>query len=455
MNRMIFEHLEQYAEKIALIHGNVAITYRQLLQLSEEYLQEIPRRSVVLFVCENTLSSVILYVGMMRKEIIPVMISPNIKKEAFQNLVDLYHPNFIIYGKEEVQFEYLNKQMIPTDPQLALLLTTSGSTGSSKYVRLSYKNIIANTNSIVEYLRIQSRDRVITTLPMCYTYGLSLVQTHLYKGASIVIYNDTVLDHSFRKEIDRNQVTNFGGVPFTYEMLYKSSFFKHVPESIKYMTQAGDKLSKELNTAIVKHCKEQQKKFFVMYGQTEATARISYVPWEDAERKIGSIGVPIPNGYMELHDEMDKIILESCVPGEIIYKGANVMMGYAEKQSDLNKGENMEGILHTGDLAYKDEEGFYFITGRKSRYVKLYGLRTNLNDIEKHMKRYNITAFCAGRDNHINIYLVESISKEQVANILKNSFAIRSRDFSIFYISHIPRTESGKIDYTKLDTYIV
>ncbi len=452
---MIFDHLEQYAERIALIHDNVAITYRQLLQLSEGYLREIPQRSVVFFICENTLSSIVLYVGMMRKKIIPIMISPNIKKEALQDLVDLYLPNFIVYGKEGVQFEYLNKQTIPTDPRLALLLTTSGSTGSSKYVRLSYENIIANTNSIVEYLRIQSCDCVITTLPICYTYGLSLIQTHLYKGASIVVYNDTVLNHSFRKEIERNQVTNFGGVPFTYEMLYKSSFFKHVPESIKYMTQAGDKLSKELNTVIVKCCKEQQKKFFVMYGQTEATARISYVPWEDAERKIGSIGVPIPNGHIELHDDMDNIILESFITGEIIYKGSNIMMGYAEKQSDLNQGVSMEGILYTGDLAYKDEEGFYFITGRKSRYVKLYGLRTNLNDIEKHLERYNISALCTGRDNHINLYLVESISKEQVANILNNSFSIRPRDFSIFYIEHIPRTESGKIDYTKLDICIV
>ena len=452
---MVFDHLEQYGNQVALIAGDIVITYRQLLELSEKYLQEIPKRSVVLFVCENTISSIALYVGMMRKEIIPVMVSPNIKKEAFQNLVDLYYPNFIIYGKEEGQFECLNKQKIPTDPRLALLLTTSGSTGSAKYVRLSYENVISNTNSIVDYLHIQSSDRVITTLPMCHTYGLSLVQTHLCKGASIVVYNDSVLNHSFRKEIEKNQVTTFGGVPFTYEMLYKASFFKHLPESIKYMTQAGAKLSKELNTFIVRVCKEQHKKFIVMYGQTEATARISYVPWKDAERKIGSIGVPIPNGYMELHDEMDKIILESYTQGEIIYKGANIMLGYAEKQSDLKKGESMDGILHTGDLAYKDEDGFYFITGRKSRYIKLYGVRTNLNDIEKQMEGHNITAFCMGSDNHINIYLVEKVNKEQVINILKNSFNMRTRDFSIFYISNVPRTESGKIDYTKLETYIV
>ena len=452
---MIFDHLEQYGEQIALIKGNTIITYQHLLQLSEKYLRVIPQRSVVLFVCENTISSIALYVGMMRKRIIPVMVSPNIKAEALQNLIDLYHPNFIIYGKEEVQCKILNNLLIPTDPRLALLLTTSGSTGSSKYVRLSYDNIIANTNSIAAYLKIQSYDRVITTLPMCYTYGLSLVQTHLYKGASIVVYNDTVLNNSFRKEIDRNKVTNFGGVPFTYEILYKSSFFKQIPDSIKYMTQAGDKLSKELNIAIVRHCKEQHKKFFVMYGQTEATARISYVPWEDAERKIGSIGVPIPNGHMELHYEMDKVILESYVSGEIVYKGANIMLGYAEKQSDLEKGESTERILHTGDLAYRDEDGFYYITGRKSRYVKLYGLRTNLNDIEKHINHYNITAFCTGKDNHINIYLTERVNKEQVADILTKKIAIRSRDFSIFYISNIPRTESGKIDYTKLDAYIV
>ena len=224
---MVFDHLEQYGNQVALIAGDIVITYRQLLELSEKYLQEIPKRSVVLFVCENTISSIALYVGMMRKEIIPVMVSPNIKKEAFQNLVDLYYPNFIIYGKEEVQFECLNKQKIPTDPRLALLLTTSGSTGSAKYVRLSYENVISNTNSIVDYLHIQSSDRVITTLPMCHTYGLSLVQTHLCKGASIVVYNDSVLNHSFRKEIEKNLVTTFGGFPFTYEMLYKASFFNH------------------------------------------------------------------------------------------------------------------------------------------------------------------------------------------------------------------------------------
>jgi acyl-coenzyme A synthetase/AMP-(fatty) acid ligase len=334
---------------------------------------------------------------------------------------------------------------------LAMLLTTSGSTGSLKYVRLSYENIYHNTRDIVNYLEIKSDDITITTLPMSYTYGLSIINTHLFAGASIVLSDISIMSKRFYEILNKYQVSSFGGVPYTYEMLSRQTFLHKPIKSLQYLTQAGGKISVELGEKFIKFCSENSMKFIIMYGQTEATARMTYLPWDYADKKVGSIGKPIPNGEIELHDEDDAVIAESNKLGEIVYKGKNVMMGYALELTDLEKGNELNGILHTGDIAYRDEDEFYFIVGRKSRFVKLFGKRVNLDEIEQILHNKGLNCVCTGKDDCINVHALEIGNDDFIRLFLNETTGINVKCIHVHLIKEIPRSASGKIEYHSLD----
>ena len=185
---------------------------------------------------------------------------------------------------------------------LALLLTTSGSTGSPKLVRQSYQNIQANSESIAEYLEIDETERPITTLPMHYTYGLSVIQSHIMKGACILLTNESVIGKPFWDFFKKEQATSIAGVPYTYEMLKRIRFFRMDLPSLRTMTQAGGKILPELHREFAEYAAEKGKNFVVMYGQTEATARMGYLPADKALDKVGSMGIVIPGGSFDLID---------------------------------------------------------------------------------------------------------------------------------------------------------
>lgn len=462
-----FDDIDQYGSSLAIItETDEHINYDALINAADALKNNFKNRCLVFSICENNLESIVGYVGFLRAKVVPALVSDGISEELFERLLQTYKPEYVwlprlkaYYAndcKEVYQFgEYvLLKTKFDIDynihDELAILLTTSGSTGSPKLVRQSYKNVISNANAIAQYLEITNSDRPITTLPMSYTYGLSIINSHLLKGASIILTNKTLMDKAFWELLKINNATTFGGVPYIYEMLKKLRFSRMNIPSIKILTQAGGKLSAELSAEFAGICEEKGVKFVVMYGQTEATARMSYLPSQYAKVKAGSIGIAIPGGKFMIEDENGKPITQSSVVGELVYCGDNVTMGYAESCYDLCKVDENAGILKTGDMAMYDNDGFYYITGRKKRFLKLFGNRINLEEVEQLLKSSGYECICTGIDDNLEIYTTDNKGVDEIKSFVINHTGINQKGFKVFYIDAFPRNEVGKILYSKL-----
>jgi long-chain acyl-CoA synthetase len=466
----IFDNLITYKDNIAVItDDNKKITYEELLFFADDLYSIINRRCLIFILCENSLGSLIGYVSFLRNGIVPLMLDKNININLLMNLINIYKPDYIYapkYGSTLEPIHYTattyydknNYVLIQTNygdsfplyDDLALLLTTSGSTGSPKFVRLSYKNIYANTQSIIEYLDLNLQERPITTLPMYYTYGLSIINTHLTVGATLLLTQKTLVEKEFWTFFKTSKATSFGGVPFTYEMLKKLRFLNMNLSSLKMITQAGGKLSFDLTKEFSEFAIKKNIKFFVMYGQTEATARMSYLDPQYSLEKCGSMGKAIPNGEFKLIDEEGNIINNSNITGELVYKGDNVSLGYTECGEDLIKEDENNGILFTGDMAKRDEDGFYYITGRKKRFIKIFGNRINLDEIEQLIKTIATECACSGNDDKLFVYLTSDEKKEEIKKLLFDQLSLHNASFEIKIVDSIPKSESGKVLYNLL-----
>ena len=462
-----FNDIDVYGAGTAIISENSEhFTYTELLTAADALKDHVKKRCLVFIMCENSLESIAGYIGFLRARVVAVLINNNINHELFEKLLLTYKPEFIWLSHEKANsanwgrklYCYGNYVLLKTDyvidyklhEDLALLLTTSGSTGSPMLVRQSYKNIINNANAIVQYLGITQTDRPITTLPMSYTYGLSIINSHLLKGCAVILTNKTLMDKVFWELLGANEATTFGGVPYTYEMLKKLRFSRIDLPSLKILTQAGGKLRSDLVKEFATICEQKGIRFFVMYGQTEATARMSYLPSEYAISKAGSMGIAIPGGAFWLEDESGKIITESDTVGELIYKGENVTMGYAVSSEDLSKGDENGGVLKTGDMAKRDADGFYYIVGRKKRFLKLFGNRVNLDEIEQFIKELGYNCVCSGDDDHLRIYMIDIENHAQIKGFVSERTGIHPSAFEVIYIETLPRNEAGKILYSAL-----
>ena len=241
---------------------------------------------------------------------------------------------------------------------------------------------------------------------MNYVYGLSVINTHLEAGGAICLNRESVINKNFREKLNMHKITNFAGVPYTYQILDKINFYKYELKSLNYTTHAGGVMDPKLFKKIVTDYTKKKRKFISMYGSTEATARMSYLPWEGVLEKIGSIGIPIPNGKLSIIDINNGKELGPNLKGEIVYKGKNVAMGYAYDISDLNREDDNNGFLKTGDLGYKDTENFFFITGRKNRIAKVFGIRVDLDDLEFLILNEGFKVSCKAEiENKISIYI--------------------------------------------------
>ncbi len=462
--------LKKYEDSIALKHNDKTYTYNELFEISEGIAAQTGGRCLAAILCSNTPGSLAGYVGFLNNGIVPIMLDADINKDLLNDLLETYKPRFVWMPESKADdfaecssvYEaegYVLKELNKTDAnhlyeELAVLIPTSGSTGSPKLVRQSYKNIVSNTESIIEYLSIDSTEKAITTLPMNYVYGLSVLHTHLYAGASIVLTDATVYSKKFWDLFEQEQITSFAGVPFIYEMLHKLKVVKKNPlESLRYMTQAGGKLSPDLQQAFSEYAAEAGKRFIVMYGASEATARMGYLPFENALEKKGSMGKAIPGGRFELIDEDGNYITESNKVGELVYFGENVTLGYAQEGADLSKGDENHGRLSTGDMAYRDDDGFYYISGRKKRFLKILGKRTNLDETERILKKElnTIDVACGGIDDELRIFVVDEALKDKAAEAAVRIIGINRALCKVKVIDEIPKNNSGKVLYAKLN----
>jgi len=257
------------------------------------------------------------------------------------------------------------------------------------------------------------------------------------------------MERTFWNMLKTHKATTFGGVPYTYEMLKKLRFERMELPHLRYLTQAGGKLPPELCAEFIEACERKGIEFIVMYGQTEATARMAYLPWKYAKAKSGSMGIAIHGGELWLVGDDGVRVTSSGMVGELIYKGENVTPGYAENRFDLRKGDERGGVLETGDMAYFDEDGFHYIVGRKKRFLKIFGSRVNLDEVEGFLKHAGFDCAVAGTDDKMRIFTT-SEKTEDVRQFLLNGTGINPAGFSVTKISAIPRNSSGKVLYSEL-----
>ena len=463
-----FDGIDVYGDATAIItEDSEHISYKTFLLAADALKKHLDGRCLVFSVCENCLESVIGYIGFLRAKAVPFLISDNINPELFNGLLKTYKPKYVWLPQDKAEkmedcslvYHHGNYVLLKTSydidyalhNDLALLLATSGSTGSPKLVRLSYKNIKSNAFSIAEYLGITQTDRPITTLPMNYSYGLSIINSHFLKGCSIILTNKTMMSRTFWELFKVNNATTFGGVPYTYEMLKKLRFFTMKLPSLKVLTQAGGKLGRSLVEEFAANCEQKGIRFVVMYGQTEASPRMSYLPFEHAMEKAGSIGVAIPGGTFSLEDDCGHIIKNNDTVGELVYSGENVCMGYASDYADLGKGDENKGTLKTGDMAKRDEDNYYYIVGRKKRFLKLFGNRVNLDEVEQILRNAGYDCACVGVDDNLKIFVTSRENHEKIKSFLSEQISINHAGFTIKYVEAIPRSESGKALYYALD----
>ena len=463
--------LASFANNIAVIdEKSVRYTYNDLKEKTDELASFIGERCLVFVLASNTIGSLVGYVGLVNNNIVPLMLDGHLDDELLNNLIETYRPKYIwcqtskvtefgfetvfsVYDYSLLKTNCLNNY--PMNEELALLLTTSGSTGSPKLVRQTYKNIFANTKSIVEYLRLNKNEKPITTLPMNYTYGISIINTHLFVGATLLLTNETIFSREFWKMFREQGATSFGGVPYTYEMLDKLRFFRMDLPSLKTMTQAGGKISLDLHKKFADYAEATNKKFVVMYGQTEATARMAYLPFDKAIEKCGSMGIAIPGGKFELIDQNGNLIKEPETVGELVYEGDNVTFGYAVCGDDLIKGDDNHGRLLTGDMAKFDEDGFYYVVGRKKRFLKMFGKRVNLDEMERMIKSDypDIECACCGLDDNMYIFITNESFTDRIKNYVSEKTGINFSGFKVRFVESIPKNESGKTKYLELEKH--
>lgn len=459
----------KYKDNFVLITDhNESLTYGQLADEVENFISVLPQRGLIFTLCENLLGSFVGYVACMNKNIPQVLLDGSKDLELVFDLIGIYQPEYIwmpttrvseiggdtIYTYHEYSlqemsyYESLDNKKI--NSELLLCLTTSGSTGSPKLVRLSERNLESNAESIAQYLNITENERPITSLPMYYSYGMSVINSHLIKGATILLTNKTVMQREFWSFLKENKATSIAGVPYTYEMLKRLRFFNMDLPELKTMIQAGGKLNADFVKEYVDFAYQNGKEFIVMYGQTEAAPRISYLPFKMAVEKNASIGITIPGGELSVTDSEGNVITEPNVDGELLYKGENVCLGYAESRADLQKGDENEGVLHTGDVARFDTDGYFYITGRMKRFVKIWGNRTNLDATEQLVKAITPNCACGGVDDLITIFVTEDGIEDKIKALLVEKTGFNPRAFQVKKIDTIPVKTNGKIDYPQL-----
>lgn len=464
----LFVDLEKYnSSAIAISDKDEELTVGDIYRLTDNLVSYFEKKCLVFCLCTNSIAALAGYISLMRLGAVLLLLDSDKDKDLLDNLLSIYTPEYMWvekrlrdkFAKTYVLFEYGDYLLLKTSysisninllDNLSLLLATSGSTGSPKFVRLSNQNVLSNAESIAEYLGITSNERPITSLPMYYSYGLSVINSHLIKGATILLTDKPVIQKSFWEFARNRKATSIAGVPYTYEMLRRLRIFQMNLPYLRTMTQAGGKLNPDISKEYIEQAKTAGKRFIVMYGQTEATARMSYLPEEVALQKFSSIGIAIPHGSFSLIDESGHEILEADKDGELVYTGANVSLGYAECRDDLTKGDENGGVLRTGDIAYRDSDGYYYITGRMKRFVKIFGNRVNLDAIEQLVKTVTTSSACVGVDEKITIFVTEEGKGDVIKSLLMRKTGLNIRAFEVRHINFIPQNGAGKIQYAEL-----
>lgn len=444
--------LALYGDRPALVTADGVVSYGELSRLVADTARRLGTgRRLVLLPGANTVGALVVHLAALSAGH-PVLLVPGDHPEAVESLTAAYDPDVVVHpGTGEWRIEERRPGSAHTfHPDLALLLSTSGSTGSPKLVRLSYENLQANAESIATYLKIRDTDRAATTLPMHYCYGLSVVHSHLLRGAGLVLTELSVADACFWELFRTSRGTALAGVPYTFDLLDRVGFAEMDLPHLRYITQAGGRLAPERVARYAELGQRRGWDLFVMYGQTEATARMAYLPPELAGEHPGAIGVPIPGGSFSL-EPVEEAPVEKAHGhgvGELVYSGPNVMLGYADTPEDLALGRTVV-TLRTGDLARRTEQGLFEIVGRRSRFLKILGMRIDPQQVEAMLERHGLSAFCAGDDERLVLAVVSKPGwdERRIRRRVVDECGLPTRAVAVHLLPDLPRLASGKPDY--------
>lgn len=428
------------------------LSYRALHARSLELARELarPDKALVFVAAAIDVGTIVAYLGALAAGHAVFLMDGHVHPTLREQLVARYRPDFVLtpHGHEVEVTRHEGGTVL--QPELAVLLSTSGTTGSPKLVRLSYANVLANARSIAQYLELGASERAISSLPFHYSYGLSVLNSHLFAGGSVAVCDASVMRPELWKACAEYACTSFAGVPYSYQIMRRVGFEKQALPTLRTLTQAGGKLTAQLVEHYQRLMQARGGRFVAMYGQTEATARISYLPPARALDKLGSIGVAIPAGRLRVMAE-ERELDEPGAIGELVYEGPNVMLGYASEATDLALGDTQQGVLRTGDLGYRDADGFFFVTGRLKRFAKVYGLRVNLDELEERVRAHG-SAAAVSDDERITVHC--EFGDTAQFDTLRSEFAqiyqLNVNTFVFARIDALPLLASGKVDYDAL-----
>jgi acyl-CoA synthetase (AMP-forming)/AMP-acid ligase II len=460
-----FARGERGATAVVEAGSGVSLTYADLDREVHGIGEEFPGSPALVFhFAANSLESAVTFLAARTAGHAVALLDPALKPEFVERLVSLYEPEHIS-GLPAAELDGYTataqghwRRSTPSrsvvHPDLAVLLSTSGSTGSPKFVRLSAGAVEHNARAIARSLDLAADDRAFATLPLHYSYGMSVLTSHLTAGATVVLSDASVIEPRFWEQFATYGATFLAGVPYTYQMLDRIGFLDRDLPTLRSMTQAGGRLPDRLVAKFSEALAQRGVRFYVMYGQTEAAPRMSCLPPEETRKRIGSVGLPLEGGSFTIESD-DGNPLGAGADGEVVYRGPNVMMGYADSPEDLALGDVSEGVLRTGDLGHLDEDGFLSITGRSKRIGKVFGVRVSLDEVEGLVTGLGAVAV-VGVNDKLSIFHERGeddavlAARKQLALNLKvpvQALAFRRAD-------PLPVLPSGKPDYQRLSAQL-
>ena len=444
-------------DKVAAIDDSGrSVTYGEICDFSSKFAKHLPQRSLIFLLSENCIGSLLGYTAALINRIVPLIISAATEEGLYNHLFELYQPEYLWMPQSKVEGKEIlfsawgyclvktGKKTAPMYDELSLLLPTSGSTGSPKLVRHSYRNIEANADNVRRLFKLDGTEKAMAILPMHYTMGLSVIASHLLAGATLLLSGRSLLDKGFWATL--KEATSFTGVPYSYEILMKMRFTRMDLPNLKVITQGGGKLTEAMWNTLAQYAADKGKQFIATYGQSECTARMAYLPPKLALEKVCSIGIAEPGGQLSIVDGNGNETFEGEAQGEMVYRGENVTLGYATCREDLMKGDENHGVMHTGDLARRDADGCYFIIGRLKRFLKIYGLRIGLDEVEQMIKaEFHTDCYCKGNDEKLIVLVTDPNLSNILPPFIEEKTHLFHQRIEVQVVEAILRNEAGKV----------
>ncbi len=434
----------------------------------------------ILLSCGITPASALAYLGAMYAGLVPVLLDERTHTVSGDSVKEKVGAK-ALWSSKPIRENWAKQINIPVleggcdqvDPSelepfsasyadLALLMPTSGSTGIPRFVMISHGNLIANTEAIIRSQHLGTDEKAMLIMPLSYSFGASVLHTHLYQGGSVVFDSRFMFPDKVLNALNEYGCTTFAGVPTAYNILLRRSNIRSMtfPKMRRFL-QAGGALQPEKVREM--RALAPNTEFFVMYGQTEATARISCLPPDSLARKIGSAGLPLDNLQARIVDADGRDLPVGQI-GEIIVSGPSISSGYFE-EPEASKEKFANGWLKTGDLGSLDEDGYLWIRGRSGDFIKIRGYRVGLADVETRVAAVSGVTDCAAvgvshpeAGEALAIFVVPDDTSangdpgDSLADRVLQALPVQWTCSRIKIVSELPRTASGKIARSQLQT---